>query len=114
MSCPAALGVKAVIAKSYERIHRSNLIGMGVLPLEFIDGQGADTLGLTGKETFDIVGHADADATTVKVTATPDDGEPIEFEARVRIDTPKERDYYEHGGILHYVLRQLAVADKAA
>ncbi len=108
------LGVKAVIAKSYERIHRSNLIGMGVLPLEFIDGQGADTLGLTGKESFDIVGHADADSTTVKVTATPDDGEPIEFEARVRIDTPKERDYYEHGGILHYVLRQLAVADKAA
>ena len=108
------LGVKAVIAKSFERIHRSNLIGMGVLPLQFMDGQGADSLGLTGKEVIDIVGHADANSNTVKVTATPDDGDPIEFEARVRIDTPKERDYYEHGGILHYVLRQLATADKAA
>jgi aconitate hydratase len=108
------LGVKAVIAKSYERIHRSNLIGMGVLPLQFMDGQGADTLGLTGSEVFDIVGHADANAETVNVTATKDDGSKVEFEARVRIDTPKERDYYEHGGILHYVLRQLATADKAA
>jgi len=108
------LGVKAVIARSYERIHRSNLIGMGVLPLQFMDGQGADTLGLTGSEMFDIVGHADANAETVNVTATKDDGAKIEFEARVRIDTPKERDYYEHGGILHYVLRQLATADKAA
>jgi aconitate hydratase len=89
------LGVKAVIAKSYERIHRSNLIGMGVLPLQFMDGEGADTLGLTGKESFDIDGHADAAADTVSVTATPDDGEP---------------DYFEHGGILHYVLRQLATA----
>jgi aconitate hydratase len=104
------LGVKAVIAKSYERIHRSNLIGMGVLPLQFMDGEGADTLGLTGKEVFDIEGHADAAADTVNVTATPDDGEPIRFMARVRIDTPKERDYFEHGGILHYVLRQLAAA----
>jgi aconitate hydratase len=108
------LGVKAVIAKSYERIHRSNLIGMGVLPLQFMAGQGANTLGLTGKEVIDIVGQADASADTVKVTATPDDGDPIEFQAQVRIDTPKERDYYEHGGILHYVLRQLATADKAA
>ncbi len=108
------LGVKAVIAKSFERIHRSNLIGMGVLPLQFMDGQGPDTLGLTGKEVFDISGHADAAAETVKVTATPDGGDLIEFEARVRIDTPKEREYYEHGGILHYVLRQLATADKAA
>ena len=104
------LGVKAVIAKSYERIHRSNLIGMGVLPLQFMDGEGADTLGLTGKEVFDIEGHTDAAADTVKVTATPDGGEPIHFEAKVRIDTPKERDYFEHGGILHYVLRQLATA----
>jgi aconitate hydratase len=104
------LGVKAVIAKSYERIHRSNLIGMGVLPLQFMDGEGADTLGLTGKETFDIEGHADADADTVNVTATAEGGEPMTFKARVRIDTPKERDYYEHGGILHYVLRQLATA----
>ena len=108
------LGVKAVIAKSFERIHRSNLIGMGVLPLQFMDGQGPDTLGLTGKEVFDITGHTDAAADTVKVTATTDDGDAIEFEAKVRIDTPKERDYYEHGGILHYVLRQLATADKAA
>ena len=104
------LGVKAVIAKSYERIHRSNLIGMGVLPLQFMDGEGADTLGLTGKEVFDIEGHADASADTVNVTATPDGGEPIRFTAKVRIDTPKERDYFEHGGILHYVLRQLATA----
>jgi len=104
------LGVKAVIAKSYERIHRSNLIGMGVLPLQFLDGEGADTLGLTGKEVFDIEGHADASADTVKVTAIPDGGERISFTARIRIDTPKERDYFEHGGILHYVLRQLAAA----
>jgi aconitate hydratase len=108
------LGVKAVIAKSFERIHRSNLIGMGVLPLQFMDGQGADSLGLTGKEVIDIVGLADADPKTVSVTATPDGGDPIEFQAKVRIDTPKERDYYEHGGILHYVLRQLAKANKAA
>ena len=104
------LGVKAVIAESFERIHRSNLIGMGVLPLQFLDGQGAEALGLTGKETYDIVGHKDPSAGLVRVTATPDDGKPIEFEARVRIDTPKERDYFEHGGILHYVLRQLATA----
>jgi aconitate hydratase len=108
------LGVKAVIARSFERIHRSNLIGMGVLPLQFKDGEDADALGLTGKESYDIVGHADANADTVKVTATDADGSQTEFEARVRIDTPKERDYYEHGGILHYVLRQLATADKAA
>ena len=73
-----------------------------------MDGEGADTLGLTGKETFDISGHTTADSETVTVTATPADGDPITFEARIRIDTPKERDYYEHGGILHYVLRQLA------
>ncbi len=104
------LGVKAVIAKSYERIHRSNLIGMGVLPLQFMDGEGADTLGLSGKEVFDIEGHADAAAATVNVTATPDGAEAIRFKAKIRIDTPKERDYFEHGGILHYVLRQLATA----
>ncbi len=102
------LGVKAVIVKSFERIHRSNLIGMGVLPLEFKDGEDADSLGLTGGETFDITGQTDPDAGTVNVTATPQEGDPITFEAIVRIDTPKERDYYEHGGILHYVLRQLA------
>ena len=102
------LGVKAVIAKSFERIHRSNLIGMGVLPLQFLDGEDAESLGLTGEEVFDISGQTDPAAKTVTVTATPANGEPVTFEARVRIDTPKERDYYEHGGILHYVLRQLA------
>ena len=102
------LGVKAVIAKSFERIHRSNLIGMGVLPLQFMDGQDAESLGLTGKEVFDIRGQADADAKTVTVTATSDNGDVTNFETQVRIDTPKERDYYKNGGILHYVLRQLA------
>jgi aconitate hydratase len=104
------LGVKAVIAKSYERIHRSNLIGMGVLPLQFLDGQDRESLGLTGRETFDIVGQTDPTAGAVTVTATPDGGKSLTFEARVRIDTPKERDYFEHGGILQYVLRQLASA----
>jgi aconitate hydratase len=102
------LGVKAVIVKSFERIHRSNLIGMGVLPLQFFDGQDAGSLGLTGKETFSISGHADPEAKTVSVTATPESGDAITFRAQIRIDTPKERDYYENGGILHYVLRQLA------
>ena len=102
------LGVRAVIASSFERIHRSNLIGMGVLPLQFKAGQDAASLGLTGTETFTISGHADPAAETVTVTATPEAGDPVTFEADIRIDTPKERDYYEHGGILHYVLRQLA------
>jgi len=104
----ALLGVGAVIAKSYERIHRSNLIGMGVLPLQFQEGDNAESLGLTGTETFDISGHTVADAKTVTVTATPEEGDPMTFTADIRIDTPKERDYYENGGILHYVLRQLA------
>ena len=107
------LGVKAVIAESFERIHRSNLIGMGVLPLQFKDGQSTQSLGLTGKEQFEIVGLNQGAAKTVKVIATADDGKTTEFEARLRIDTPKELDYYQHGGILHYVLRQLA-ASKAA
>ncbi|HNP65072.1 MAG TPA: aconitate hydratase AcnA [Woeseiaceae bacterium] len=102
------LGVKAVIAKSFERIHRSNLIGMGVLPLQFMDGQDATSLGLTGTETYTIAGQTDPKAKTVEVTATPEKGDAITFQAQVRIDTPKERDYYENGGILHYVLRQLA------
>jgi aconitate hydratase len=102
------LGVKAVIAKSFERIHRSNLIGMGVLPLQFMEGQDAESLGLTGSESFDIVGQTDPTARTVKVTATAAGGHTTTFEALVRIDTPKERDYYENGGILQYVLRQLA------
>ena len=102
------LGVKAVIAKSFERIHRSNLIGMGVLPLQFLDGEDAESLGLTGTESFEISGQTDPGAKTVTVTATGADGDAKTFEAKVRIDTPKERDYYENGGILHYVLRQLA------
>lgn len=106
---PRLLGVKAVIAESYERIHRSNLVGMGVLPLEFTPGHNAKHLGLSGKESFDIIGLDNAKAKTVNVIATPADGsEPIRFKARVRLDTPKEQDYYRHGGILHYVLRQLA------
>ena len=108
------LGVKAVIAESFERIHRSNLIGMGVLPLQFKDGQNTQSLGLTGKESFEIVGLNKGAAKTVKVIATADGGKKTEFEARLRIDTPKELDYYQHGGILHYVLRQLAATTKAA
>jgi aconitate hydratase len=108
------LGVRAVIAESFERIHRSNLIGMGVLPLQFKDGESAQSLGLTGKESFEIIGLNAGAAKMVTVVATPASGAPIKFEARVRIDTPKERDYYQHGGILQYVLRQLAGASKAA
>ncbi len=100
----ALLGVRAVIAESFERIHRSNLVGMGVLPLQFQDGESAGSLGLTGHEVFAIAGLADLPAT---VTVRADDKE---FTARVRIDTPKEADYYRHGGILQYVLRQLARA----
>jgi aconitate hydratase len=108
------LGVRAVIAESFERIHRSNLIGMGVLPLQYKAGQNAQTLGLTGKETFEVVGLNKGAAKSVKVTARADDGKSTQFEARLRIDTPKELDYYQHGGILQYVLRQLATASKAA
>jgi aconitate hydratase A / 2-methylisocitrate dehydratase len=102
------LGVKAVIAESFERIHRSNLIGMGVLPLQFMPGQNAQTLGLTGMETFGILGVDSGRARQVIVMATPKTESPIQFNARVRIDTPKEREYFQHGGILQYVLRQLA------
>jgi len=102
------LGVRAVIAETYERIHRSNLIGMGVLPLQFCDGDSAASLGLDGTESFDITGLANGEATQVLVTASKVGGSKTEFKARVRIDTPKERDYYRNGGILHYVLRQLA------
>ncbi len=102
------LGAKAVLAESFERIHRSNLIGMGVAPLQFEPGQTASSLGLTGRETYEIQGLASGDAKEVTVTATPDQGKPIRFKARLRIDTPKEREYYRHGGILQYVLRQLA------
>ncbi|HJP38670.1 MAG: aconitate hydratase AcnA [Gammaproteobacteria bacterium] len=102
------LGVQAVIAETYERIHRSNLIGMGVLPLQFHAGESAETLSLDGTESFDITGLDNGDAEQVTVTATQTDGGSIEFQVQVRIDTPKERDYYRNGGILHYVLRQLA------
>jgi aconitate hydratase len=105
---PRLLGVRAVIAESYERIHRTNLVCMGVLPLQFNDGDSAASLGLTGRESFDITGLGDGSAKTVHVKATADDGSSKEFTVRVRIDTPNEVDYYRHGGILHYVLRKLA------
>ena len=105
---PSLLGVRAVIAESYERIHRSNLVGMGILPLQFMAGENAGGLGLTGRETLDIAGLGDGSAKRVTVTARSDDGGTIEFQARVRIDTPQEIEYYRHGGILQYVLRQLA------
>jgi aconitate hydratase len=107
----ALLGVRAVIAGSYERIHRSNLIGMGVLPLEYPRGESADSLGLTGEETFAVRGvTALNEGTTpreVEVVATSADGTEKRFDAVLRIDTPGEADYYRHGGILQYVLRSL-------
>ncbi|HXO15613.1 MAG TPA: hypothetical protein VN835_04670, partial [Steroidobacteraceae bacterium] len=108
------LGVKAVIAESFERIHRSNLIGMGVAPLQFLPGQNVASLGLTGREVFEIAGLSRGDAGEVSVSATPQQGKTVQFTARLRIDTPKEREYYLHGGILQYVLRQLASAGRAA
>ena len=108
----ALLGVKAVIAESYERIHRSNLIGMGVLPLQYPAGVNAESLGLTGTETFSVEGVTELNngttPKTVKVTATPENGEAITFDAVLRIDTPGEADYYRNGGILQYVLRQIS------
>jgi aconitate hydratase len=110
------LGVRAVIAQSFERIHRSNLVGMGVLPLQFPDGESAQSLGLTGEETFAIDGIADAvtavqdgkgGGQTVSVRAERDGAEPVAFDARVRIDTPREAEYFRHGGILQFVLRML-------
>ncbi|MDO4919780.1 aconitate hydratase AcnA [Kocuria sp.] len=106
------LGVRAVIAQSYERIHRSNLIGMGVLPLQFPEGESADSLGLDGTETFSIEGvtalNEGTTPKTLKVTASKEDGSTVEFDAVLRIDTPGEADYYRNGGILQYVLRQIA------
>jgi aconitate hydratase len=110
----ALLGVRAVIAESYERIHRSNLIGMGVVPLQFRDGESAASLGLTGSEVYDIQGLGLERVKEVKVTATAADGKKKNFTALVRIDTPKEQDYFIHGGILQYVLRQLAQGKQAA
>jgi len=108
------LGVRAVIAESFERIHRSNLIGMGVVPLQFPEGESANSLGLDGTETFDIAGitalNDGETPSTVKVTATKTDGQKVEFDAVVRIDTPGEADYYRNGGILQYVLRKMTSA----
>ena len=105
---PRLQGVRAVIAESYERIHRSNLVGMGILPLQYKDGEDAESLGLSGTESYDITGLQNGTAKSVQVTARKDDGSTISFEAKVRIDTPQEVEYYQNGGILHYVLRQLA------
>jgi aconitate hydratase len=108
------LGVKAVIAESYERIHRSNLIGMGVIPLQFPEGQNADSLGLDGTETFAVTGitalNEGTTPQTVEVVATKESGETVQFDAVVRIDTPGEADYYRNGGILQYVLRSLVTS----
>jgi aconitate hydratase len=108
----ALLGVKAVVAESYERIHRSNLIGMGVLPLQYPAGQNAASLGLTGTETFAVEGvtalNEGTTPKTLKVTATAEDGSVTSFDAVLRIDTPGEADYYRNGGILQYVLRQIS------
>jgi len=105
---PRLLGVRAVVAESYERIHRTNLVCMGILPLQYKNGDSAASLGLSGKEVFAIEGLGDGSAAEVTVRAVADDGSEISFQARVRIDTPQEIEYYRHGGILHYVLRQLA------
>ncbi len=110
---PSLLGVRVVIARSYERIHRSNLVGMGILPLEFVDGESAEKLGLTGHESFSLEGLADNFAgefekgALVRVRAVADDGTETRFDARTRIDTPQEALYYQNGGILQFVLRQL-------
>ncbi|MBS0398424.1 MAG: aconitate hydratase, partial [Proteobacteria bacterium] len=108
------LGVKAVVAESFERIHRSNLIGMGVLPCQFLNGQNAQSLGLSGRERFEFSGLDHGAARQVRVIARDDSGRTTEFDVRVRIDTPKELEYYRHGGILQYVLRHLAHAGAAA
>ena len=101
------LGVKAVIAKSYERIHRSNLIGMGVLPLQFKDSNDAKSLNLNGIEEYTITGQTDPNNKVANVVAKYSSGKELLFDTLIRIDTPKEREYFEHGGILHYVLRQI-------
>ena len=104
---PSLLGVRAVIAESFERIHRSNLVGMGILPLQYSEGETAESLGLTGAETFAIAAIAPGQQTAT-VTVSGGDGVERSFETRIRIDTPNEFSYYRHGGILHYVLRRLA------
>jgi len=117
---PALQGIRAVIAESYERIHRSNLVGMGILPLQFAPGESADALGLTGREVFDLEGLSAAIASrfatgrTLTVQARGEDGSKIRFDATIRIDTPQEVLYYQHGGILQYVLRQLLTGRQKA
>ena len=101
------MGVRAVIAESYERNHRSNLVGMGILPLQFSDGVSAGSLGLTGREVFAITGLAGGDAREATITAVPETGEAIRFAVGVRLETPREREYLRHGGILPYALRRL-------
>ncbi|WP_334132454.1 aconitate hydratase AcnA, partial [Silanimonas lenta] len=108
------LGIRAVIAESFERIHRSNLVGMGVLPLQFMDGQNAQSLGLKGDEVVSITGLEDGAGKVADVTATRPDGSSITFKVQVLLLTPKEVEYFRHGGLLHYVLRQLAATPKAA
>ncbi len=106
---PNLLGVRAAVAETYERIHRSNLIGMGIVPLQYPDGESAESLGLTGRESFAVTGLENGEASEAQVTATPDGGgEPVVFTARVRLDTPRERHYLRHGGILLYALRKIA------
>ena len=106
---PHLLGVKAAIAESYERIHRSNLIGMGILPLQYLEGEGAERLGLDGAETFDIAfDDGLRPRQELEVTARRPDGDETRFTAVVRIDTPVEMDYYRNGGILHTVLKEMA------
>ena len=110
---PSLLGVRAVIAGSYERIHRSNLIGMGILPLEFKHGESAQSLGLTGHELFAIDGLEEglsgpfSKGMEVAVSAQPESDDEIRFSTTARLDTPQEAVYFQHGGILHYVLRQM-------
>jgi aconitate hydratase len=104
---PRLLGIRAVIAESFERIHRSNLVGMGILPLQFRDGESQSSLGLTGREAFAITGLGSGEPRDATVTAVPDAGEPIPFAVRVRLDTPREWEHLRHGGILQYALRQL-------
>jgi aconitate hydratase len=115
---PRLLGIRFVIAESYERIHRSNLVGMGILPLQFMPGQNAESLGLSGEEIFAIgdtpgqlkamLDSKFADGRTIDILAETYNGKTVEFSAQIRIDTPQEILYYQHGGILQYVLRQLA------
>jgi len=111
---PRLLGVRAVIAQSYERIHRSNLVGMGILPLQFLPNETPEGVGLTGKEVFEITGltavlsEGFPRGKELVVSATRPDGSSAQFTVTVRIDTPQELQYYRHGGILEYVLRQLA------